>query len=84
MGVPGTPGPKPAGLASGEPGGAMLVGNCAPGTRPFATPGMDDGGVPGSAENMALAMRARMSGSNGASPASDDGRECVLTAASYL
>jgi hypothetical protein len=79
IGVPGTLGPKPAGLTSGEPGGAMLAGNCAPGTSPLATPGNEVGGVPGSAENMALAMRARMAGSNGASPGIDG----VLTAA-YL
>ena len=29
-GVPGTLGPKPAGLASGEPAGAMLTGACTP------------------------------------------------------
>jgi hypothetical protein len=80
IGVPGTLGPKPAGLASGEPGGAMLAGNCAPGTRGLATPGNALGGVPGSAANMALAMRARTAGSNGASPGIDG----VLLTAAYL
>ncbi|MNS50610.1 hypothetical protein D3C72_832630 [compost metagenome] len=64
IGVPGTLGPKPAGLTSGEPGGATLAGNCAP----------------GGAENMALAMRARTAGSNGASP----GNVGVLLTAAYL
>lgn len=78
--MPGTLGPKPAGLASGEPAGATLAGNCAPGTSPLATPGTESGGVPGSAENMALAMRARIAGSNGASPGIDG----VLLTAAYL
>jgi hypothetical protein len=38
----------------------MFAGNCAPGS--------EAGGVPGSAANIALAMRARIAGSNGASP----------------
>lgn len=29
-GVPGTEGPKPAGLANGDPGGAMFTGACTP------------------------------------------------------
>jgi hypothetical protein len=70
IGVPGTLGPKPAGLASGEPGGAMLDGrlHAASGrwprreSMPAASPKNSAQQVrqrqPGSAANMALAMRA--------------------------
>ena len=61
MGVPGTPGPRPAGLASGEPGGATFTGACTPAGRPGRA-----GADPGAAENRALAMRASASGSKGA------------------
>jgi hypothetical protein len=57
IGVPGTLGPKPAGLASGEPGGAILPGACTPGTLAKA------GDSPGRAENSAVAMRASVAGS---------------------
>ena len=55
--MPGTLGPKPAGLTSGEPGGAILAGACNPGAPEDTSP------------NMALAMRASDAGSNGATRA---------------
>ena len=62
--MPGTLGPSPAGLTSGEPGGATFSGACTPG-------GTGAGGVmptacPGSAEKKALARRANSPGSMGA------------------
>ena len=82
MGVPGTLGPNPAGLASGEPGGARFTGACTPGGTGDAcpTPGTEAGGVaatsatksdvcPGSAVKKAFAMRASQSGAMGASGA---------------
>ena len=78
IGVPGTPGPMPAGLTRGEPAGAKLVGTCTPGVNDGSAempaggvPGTplaerapaDDEASPGSAANSSLAIRASVAGS---------------------
>ena len=60
MGVPGTLGPKPAGLANGEPAGAMLTGACKPGGPDVRVDRPD-----GAPANNALAIWAINAGSNG-------------------
>ena len=98
-GVPGTLGPKPAGLASGEPAGAMLTGACTPagagdawaklGTVAGDVEGVLEGswGVsPGRAEKNAVAIWARSAGLIGASGASGTPTEVegMLLTADYL
>ena len=74
--MPGTPGPSPAGLASGEPGGARLTGAYTPGTRP--------GAAAGTTANSAFAMRASTSASIGASGATGRRTESLRTGTRYL
>ena len=72
MGVPGTEGPSPAGLARGEPAGARFTGACTPGGKPAvagrgraeAAPDKS-GDSPGRAANRADAMRASAAVSSG-------------------
>ena len=70
-GVPGTLGPRPAGLASGEPAGAMLTGACTPAGAgdAWAKLGTEAGGVDGSPRPAVLAGLAGLPvGSWGVSP----------------
>ena len=98
-GVPGTLGPKPAGLASGDPAGAMLTGACTPagpgdawaklGTVAGDVEAVLEGsrGVsPGRAENNAVAICASSAGLIGASGASGRPAEVegMLLTADYL
>ena len=63
MGVPGTLGEKPAGLASGEPPGAQVVGGWAP---KAAVDGGWGVALPGRLRNRAVASWARAPVSSGA------------------
>ena len=85
MGVPGTPGPKPAGLTRGEPAGARFTGAWTPGGV-VASGAADQ--LEGPPANSAFAICAISAGSNGGAEegaAADDaeGMPKVLTAA-YL